>query len=153
MDLNNIVKLGKVQHHQHTEKSKRQHDANEVSFSEILDKELSQKSSEISQSNPLIPSQSILNIKQVSLDDAFINKGFETFEDLTNALGKFKDILSENKFDTESAKSTINEIKNLIGKLENIAGNVGNQNIKEEFNRAILIGNVEIEKYLRGEYF
>ena len=53
----------------------------------------------------------------------------------------------------ENANKLIKSLQENIGNLNSILKNLEDPNIKEELNRAILIGNVEVEKYLRGDYF
>ncbi len=153
MNLNDVGKINKFQNLNQVKNADKKFNDSQVEFSEILEKELSQAIERTDKSTPIIHSQNILNIKNTSLHELFLKKGVETYKNLTNTLEKFKNLLGSDNFKVEDTKSAINDLKELIGKLENITSNIEDIDIKNEFNRAILIGNVEIEKYLRGEYF
>ena len=153
MNLNDIGKIGKILKDTQEISKNKKTSPKEADFSKILEQEISQKVESKSSTSPIIPSQNLLNIKQKESESIFIKKGIENMNEMLNNLDKFKNLLSSDSFNLDEANNTIKSLQKLIGNLNSILNNISNPEVKEDLNKAILIGNVEIEKYLRGDYF
>ncbi len=153
MNLNNVNKINKIlKENLETPKGKN-NKATTIDFDKILDEKIAESTKEVKRSHSTPPVKQLLNIKETSTENIFIEKGFKYLNDLTLNLEKFERILNSDFFDINEANNTIKLIKENINILNTITENIKDISIKKEFNKAITIGNIEVEKYLRGDYF
>ncbi len=152
MNPQDISKIGEITKHETEIKVKKGKEKIEKAFSEILDSEIIKKKEEVKKSSPTIPANKLLNIKETSSESLFISKAFKIYSDLVNSLDKYKNILEDENFTLQKAKLSIKDLKELVDKLHLILPEIQNSEIRNDIEKAILIGNVEIEKYLKGEY-
>ncbi len=153
MNLNDVGKIGKILKESQEINKNKQLQQTDTDFAKILEEEISQATTKTDASSNVIPSQQLLNIKKTSTESIFIKKGLEQLGELTKNLEKFSKILNSKNFDLDSANEIIKLLKDNLNLLNTIKDNISNPEIKNELSKAIVIGNVEVEKYLRGDYF
>ena len=153
MNMNEIGKIGKILKEQQEIGKSKKTGTPETDFSKILEEEIAQKTQKTRSSEGVIPTKNLLNIKQSSSEEIFIRKGIEKLSEMTDNLEKFKNIILSKNFNVSEANNLIKLLRENIGHLNTILNNIQNQDVKNDINKAILISNVEIEKYLRGDYF
>jgi len=152
MNPNEIGKIGKLTQ-QSQEITKKRNLKSKVSFEDVFKEELVEAKKEAKSVTNISPPKQLLNIKNVKTEEIFIQKAFEHYHLFLKSLDSFRNILSSRDFDIKEAKSIIENMSEIVRKLKLLSDSIENREIKEDLNRAILIGNVEIEKYIRGEYF
>ncbi len=152
MNPNEIGKISKITQ-QSQQITKKKEIKSNISFEDVLKEELVEAKKEAKSVSNVVPPKQFLNIKNVKTDDIFIKKAFEHYNLFLNSLNNFRNVLSNKNFDIKEAKSIIENLSELIKKLKLISDSIENSEVKQDLNKAIIIGNVEIEKYIRGEYF
>ncbi len=132
-----------------TLKPKQKSKTGNVSFEELLESELSSIGGEkTSKVDNIMPQTQLLNISEISPDKIYLDKGMEL-------VNKTEDILSN----IVNSVNDENKLKNLFSKLNGttsdllkISGNIENKAAKDLIDKTIFISNIEMEKYIRGDY-
>ncbi len=153
MNLNDVGKIGKILKESQEVSKNKQPQKTDKDFEKILEEEISQTTSKTDGTLNVIPSKQLLNVKNTSIENIFIKKGLEQLVEFTKNLEKFGKILNSKNFDLNSANEIVKLLRDNLNLLNTIKENINNPEIKNELNKAIVIGNVEVEKYLRGDYF
>ena len=152
MDINNVKKIGEILKELPEISKNKRIKKSDVDFSKILDEELKERASEINKVHTIPSSQNLLNVKNVSTK-IFTTKGLHFFNRLTVELENFSKLLNSDNFHPEMANTIVKKLQNTVGNLNSLIENIDDPNLRKDINRAMLMANIEIEKYLRGDYF
>ena len=120
-------------------------------FDEILEAEFSNKkvgNEKTQKVENIMPSSQLLNITSLSNDAPFINKGLQLCNKVDNILSKIVTNSKENK----NIKELFSNLNQTLNDLIKVSENVQDKNAKDLINRTIFISNIELEKYIRGDY-
>jgi hypothetical protein len=146
IDVNQIGKLVSDE----TLKSKQSKQKTDSKFEEILESELGSigskpKSSKV---DNIMPQSQLLNISEVSSDKLFLDKGLELVGKTEDILSKIVSSVKENK----NVKGLFSSLNSTVSDLSKISDNIRNKEAKELIDKTVFISNIEMEKYIRGDY-
>jgi hypothetical protein len=146
IDVNQIGKLVSDE----TLKSKQSKQKTDSKFEEILESELGNigskpKSSKV---DNIMPQSQLLNISEVSSDKLFLDKGLELVGKTEDILSKIVSSVKENK----NVKGLFSSLNSTVSDLSKISDNIQNKEAKELIDKTVFISNIEMEKYIRGDY-
>ena len=118
-------------------------------FGEIFEKELEAlKNEKTTKSGNIMQTSQLLNIQHLSNENIFAEKGLKLCNEINNILDK----ISANLKDDKNIKELISKLNLSLQNLSKISEHVDNNDVKNTIDRTIFISNIEIEKYIRGDY-
>ncbi|GEM_PF-4352008 len=145
INFNNIEKILSQQQSEKTSVSKK----SDTKFSDILSAELAASATKgVTTTDNIMPLNPLLNIKSAENDDIFITKGLDLCSQINNILSDISSAIEDNK----DIKSLFGKLSQTSKELNNISENVTDENVKNLIDRAVFTSNIEIEKYLKGDY-
>ncbi len=146
IDFNSI---DKITGNQQIESKNKQKDKTIGKFGEIFEKEIEAlKNQNTSKSGNIMQTSQLLNIQNLSSDNIFAEKGLKLCSEINNLLDKMVAGLKDNS----NIKGTISKLNSSLSDLSKISEHVEDKDVKDIINRTIFVSNIEIEKYIRGDY-
>ncbi len=119
------------------------------SFEDILGEELdSLKNQKTSKSGNIMQTSQLLNIKPLSNENIFAEKGLNLCSEINNLLENMSSCLKDNG----NVKDLISKLNSYVQDLSKVSDHIEDEGIKDIINRTTFLSNIEIEKYIRGDY-
>lgn len=146
IDFGNVNKVGSEENLIEKKQSIKK---GESKFDDILKAELedSEKISKTGIEN-IMPQTHVLNIKPLSDNQIFIEKGLQLCSEINNIFQNLADKLTSD----QNIKGLMNSLSDITGELSKISNNIDDENVKALIDKTIFTSNIEIEKYVRGDY-
>ena len=146
IDFDNVKKIGTDENVIEKKQGIKKGDSK---FDDILKAELdeSDKTSKTGTDN-IMPQTHILNIKPLSDNQIFAEKGLQLCSEVNNIFSNIADNLKS----IHNIKGLMGQLSNIINDLSKISGNIEDKNVKELIDKTIFTSNIELEKYVRGDY-
>ena len=118
-------------------------------FEEILNAELKSGLNEKTQKvDNIMPCSQLLNVKHMNNESIFIEKGLQ----LCNKVNSIMENIVENIKSNKNVKTLFSNLNETLNDLLKISNSVEDKNIKDVIDRTIFLSNIELEKYIRGDY-
>jgi len=146
IDLNQIGKITT----QETDKIKQKKVENrEGKFDEIFENELKNLTGKKMENVNIntIHSQPLLNLN-TDVSSILEKKCFEMCDYVTNLMEKLANDASSNK----DVKNIISQLNEYSGKLTSLSKDISDPGLKEHIEKTVFLSNIEVEKYIRGDY-
>ena len=146
IDFSNVKKIGTDENVIEKKQGIKKGDSK---FDDILKAELDEAEKTLKTgTDNIMPQAHILNIKPLSNNEIFAEKGLQLCSEVNNIFSNIADNLKSN----QNIKGLMGRLSNIINDLAKISSNVEDKNVKELIDKTIFTSNIEIEKYVRGDY-
>jgi hypothetical protein len=96
----------------------------------------------------IMPSTQLLNITHLNDDKIFAEKGLQLCNRVEDILSK---VISNVK-DNQKLKNLFANLNDTLKELSKVSENIKDEGAKDVINRTIFLSNIELEKYVRGDY-